>query len=193
MSISLDRCGFCVHIREKIDGWKSACDAYPQGIDFDACDVLCRDCGNGVHFEVRPEEKEMYIRCWGDTWSRGPFNIEQSYDRFVNSNIPKKLLIGGKQYFRIIDKMKRYYDSGEKVVLLLQIDTFYAPGISQLTELADEFNNRICIPDRNGYVPQFGLSIPHWCGFSCIVEPINIKNENQIGNYIRVLHDEELI
>lgn len=192
MSILLDRCGWCIHIRENIDGWKPACDAFPQGIDFDVCDIPGRDCGNVVRFEVKPEKKERYISCWGDRWSKGPFNIDQSYDRFVNSNNQKKLLIGGNQYYRIIDKMKRYYDSGPKVVLLLQLDTFYAPGISQLTELVDEFNNRICIPDGKGYAPQSGTRTPNWCGFSCLVEPINIENENQIGNYIRVLRDEEL-
>lgn len=192
MSISLDRCGWCIHIKENIDGRKPACDAFPQGIDFDVCDIPGRDCSDGVRFEVKPEKKEMYIRCWGDKWSKGPFNIEQSYDRFINSNIQKKLFIGGNQYFRIIDKMKRYYNSGSKIVLLLQLDTFYEPAISQLTELVDEFNNRISIPDRKGYAPQFGLGTPHWCGYSCLVEPINIESENQIGNYIRVLRDEEL-
>lgn len=192
MSFSLDRCGWCIHIREKIDGWKSACDAFPEGIDFNVCDIPGRDCNNGVHFEVKPEKSEMYKRSWGDSWAKGPFNVGLSYDRFVNSNIPKELLIGKERYFRIIDKMKRYYDSGEKVVLLLPLDTFYVPGISQLTELVDEFSNRICIPDRQGYKPEFGLRMPQWCGFACLVEPTNVDNEYQIGNYIRVLRDEEL-
>lgn len=192
MSTFLDRCGWCIHIRENIDGWLPACDAFPNGIDFFTCDIPGRDCGNGVRFEVIPEKKELYNHCWGDMWCKGPFDVNQCYQSFVDSGIPEEIHVQGDRYFRIIGKLERYYDRGTRVVLLLPLVTFYASGVSQLTELIDEFGNRICLPERGGYTPSFGIEVPYWCGFACLVEPINVQNGNQIGNYIRVLRNEEL-
>jgi hypothetical protein len=50
------RCDECVHCRrELVDGWKSACDAFPDGTPlnylFDIDPAKLSECANGIGFE----------------------------------------------------------------------------------------------------------------------------------------------
>ena len=55
--ISLDySCDNCIHKRKNIDGWKCACDAFPEGIPNDIIlrtDVTkLEECNDGIKFET---------------------------------------------------------------------------------------------------------------------------------------------
>ena len=52
--ICVNDCGKCKHSRPKIDGWRSCCDAFPDGkpLDFDYSNLKERtECNNGIGFE----------------------------------------------------------------------------------------------------------------------------------------------
>lgn len=52
-------CAACKHQRELLNGWKTACDAFPDGIPMDYSvpyDKLKEPCNNGIGFEVEDEE-----------------------------------------------------------------------------------------------------------------------------------------
>ena len=60
--ICVNDCGKCIHNRPKIDGWRSCCDAFPDGkpLDFDYRNIKERKvCNNGIGFEpkVEPAQK----------------------------------------------------------------------------------------------------------------------------------------
>lgn len=186
MCICLDRCGWCKHFIGKLEGGKTYCEAYLNGINHDNCDIPGIGCANGFKFECKPEKLEMYKRCWGDQYYVGPFKVEECYEKFEKSGIPKSISLNGVRYFRVIGKLKRYYDKGPRVVLLLPLETFYVPGISKLEHLIDDIGNIIDIPNIT-YEPSVGLEAPYWKTFACLVEPIGMANEYCIGNYIRVL------
>lgn len=61
--ICIDGCSICKHIRdEKIDGWISTCDAFPNGIPLDFMDknvTKMPKCNNGIGYE--PDEKYFDI------------------------------------------------------------------------------------------------------------------------------------
>lgn len=111
---------------------------------------------------------------------------------FMDSDKPKNKIIEGELFFKIIGKMIRKYDYGDRVVLLLQLDVFYAPDVRQLVYLTDEKGTRIIIPDCNGYRPHFGLKAPWWGIFACSVEATNIERIDMIGDYVRVLRPNEV-
>lgn len=50
-------CDECIHKRENIDGWKCACDAFPEGIPNDIIlktDVRkLKECNNGIKYEKK--------------------------------------------------------------------------------------------------------------------------------------------
>lgn len=52
-------CDRCIHKRKLIDGWKYACDAFPDGIPSDYIfkfDVTkLPECNNGIGYEPRKE------------------------------------------------------------------------------------------------------------------------------------------
>lgn len=49
-------CDKCIHQRPNIDGWKCACDAFPEGIPYEVItgrpDEL-KECNNGIKFEEK--------------------------------------------------------------------------------------------------------------------------------------------
>lgn len=52
--IYINDCRNCKHKRPLIDGWRSCCDAFPEGkpIDFPFIDVKkMKECNNGIGFE----------------------------------------------------------------------------------------------------------------------------------------------
>ena len=55
-------CDLCIHQRENIDGWKCACDAFPDGIP--ARIILhsnprkMPECNNGIGYEKDPLKSE---------------------------------------------------------------------------------------------------------------------------------------
>jgi len=52
--IGVDDCAKCRHRRPLLDGWRSCCDAFPDGkpLDFDYRNLQERkECGNGIGFE----------------------------------------------------------------------------------------------------------------------------------------------
>lgn len=56
--IGIIDCSECKHRRPLLDGWKSCCDAFPNGrpFDFDYSAVKhLKECNNGIKFEK--EEK----------------------------------------------------------------------------------------------------------------------------------------
>lgn len=53
-----DDCSRCVHLRPLIDGWKYACDAFPNGHPYDfpigkASEL--EECNNGIKFEEKQQ------------------------------------------------------------------------------------------------------------------------------------------
>lgn len=52
-----DHCSACKHIRDNIDGWKMACDAFPDGIPNEILLMKkeewtkMRECNNGIGYE----------------------------------------------------------------------------------------------------------------------------------------------
>lgn len=52
-------CANCIHQGSLIDGWRSCCDAFPNGrpFDFDYSKVKeIKECNNGIGYE--PKEKD---------------------------------------------------------------------------------------------------------------------------------------
>ena len=59
--ICFNRCVKCKHQRENIDGWKCACDAFPDGIPSDFKGrSLGQECANGIGYEPDPERAKIY-------------------------------------------------------------------------------------------------------------------------------------
>ena len=59
--ICVNDCGKCMHNRPLIDGWRSCCDAFPEGkpLDFDYRNLKDRkDCNNGIGFEPKEPDKD---------------------------------------------------------------------------------------------------------------------------------------
>ena len=58
-------CDECSHKREKIDGWRCACDAFPKGIleyhYFHADETSAKDCSNGIGYQVNLKERFLSI------------------------------------------------------------------------------------------------------------------------------------
>lgn len=54
-------CDRCIHKREKIDGWKCACDAFPGGIPleyvFDIDVTKLPECNNGIGYKPREDSE----------------------------------------------------------------------------------------------------------------------------------------
>ena len=52
-------CDSCIHQRENIDGWKCACDAFPEGIPkkilFEVDPRNLSECNNEIGYEERPD------------------------------------------------------------------------------------------------------------------------------------------
>ena len=59
--ICIDDCATCVHNRlTKIDGWKPACDAFPEGIPlgFPTGNAKnLKECNNGIGYEPKNQER----------------------------------------------------------------------------------------------------------------------------------------
>ena len=54
--ICINDCKDCTHKRPLLDGWRSCCDAFPDGIpiDFDYSKVKeIKECNNGIGFEQK--------------------------------------------------------------------------------------------------------------------------------------------
>lgn len=53
-------CDQCAHQRENIDGWKCACDAFPDGIPIDLMfksdPSKLSECNNGIGYEKKDTE-----------------------------------------------------------------------------------------------------------------------------------------
>lgn len=53
-------CDRCIHQRENIDGWKAACDAFPDGIPMDLISKhdpsKLSECNNGIGYEKKDTE-----------------------------------------------------------------------------------------------------------------------------------------
>ena len=53
-------CDSCIHQRENIDGWKCACDAFPDGIPVDymlkSDPSKRKECNNGIGYEKKSDE-----------------------------------------------------------------------------------------------------------------------------------------
>ena len=53
-------CDQCAHKRENIDGWKCACDAFPDGIPIDLMfksdPSKLSECNNGIGYEKKDTE-----------------------------------------------------------------------------------------------------------------------------------------
>ena len=53
-------CSECKHIRPNIDGWRCACDAFPNGIPdkylFDIDVTALDECANGIKYEKKSTE-----------------------------------------------------------------------------------------------------------------------------------------
>ncbi len=53
-------CDSCIHQRENIDGWKCACDAFPDGIPVDymlkSDPSKQKECNNGIGYEKKSDE-----------------------------------------------------------------------------------------------------------------------------------------
>ena len=52
-------CDVCKHQRDNIDGWKCACDAFPDGIPSEMFKTNPRkldECNNGIKFEEKQQE-----------------------------------------------------------------------------------------------------------------------------------------
>lgn len=53
-------CHDCKHKLPLIDGWRSCCEAFPNGIplDFDYSKVkMSKECNNGIGYEQKDEKK----------------------------------------------------------------------------------------------------------------------------------------
>lgn len=52
-------CDSCIHQRENIDGWKCACDAFPEGISkkflFEIDPRKIKECNNGIGYEEKSD------------------------------------------------------------------------------------------------------------------------------------------
>ena len=50
-------CDNCIHRRKPIDGWKCACDAFPEGIPADIIlksnPSKLKECNNGIGYEIK--------------------------------------------------------------------------------------------------------------------------------------------
>ena len=49
-------CDNCIHQREKIDGWKCACDAFPDGTPFEIYKKNVeelKECNNGIGYVAK--------------------------------------------------------------------------------------------------------------------------------------------
>ena len=62
MSFIFWNCDLCKHQRENIDGWRCACDAFPEGIPRELLFTSKKtkdmvDCNNGIGFEIKEEYK----------------------------------------------------------------------------------------------------------------------------------------
>lgn len=61
-------CDYCKHYTEMIDGWKPACEAYPDGIKKDFYGSH-KECANGIAFEMMdnpPAFAEKLCKTLGD-------------------------------------------------------------------------------------------------------------------------------
>jgi len=53
-------CDLCKHQRDNIDGWKCACDAFPEGIPnwiYRTNPQKLDECNNGIKFEEKEFDK----------------------------------------------------------------------------------------------------------------------------------------
>lgn len=57
-------CDKCRHQRENIDGWKCACDAFPDGIPTDYIMTIkeenAKECNNGIGYEPDEEKVKLF-------------------------------------------------------------------------------------------------------------------------------------
>ena len=62
--ICLHPCDECIHIHEKlVDGWKPACDAFPEGIPDSVYEInvtKLKECNNGIKYELNPKYKKWH-------------------------------------------------------------------------------------------------------------------------------------
>ncbi len=55
-------CDTCTHQRENIDGWKCACDAFPEGIPaniFRGNPSKLEQCNNGIGYKFNEEKRHL--------------------------------------------------------------------------------------------------------------------------------------
>ena len=62
-------CDSCIHQRENIDGWKCACDAFPDGIPVDymlkSDPSKQKECNNGIGYEKKSDEQSSTMHPHG--------------------------------------------------------------------------------------------------------------------------------
>ena len=59
--ICINECRICKHKRTLLDGWRSCCDAFPDGkpIDFDYSKIKTGcECNNGIGFEPQEQNED---------------------------------------------------------------------------------------------------------------------------------------
>lgn len=70
---SINSCAYCIHLKEKKkDGWKTCCDAFPDGIPhnllFEKDNVTTlKECANGIKYKPNVEKQQQ---------------VSEIYDRF---------------------------------------------------------------------------------------------------------------
>lgn len=58
--VSVSTCGWCKHFRGLEDGWKSTCDAFPEGIPCNFNAEEQKECADSIYFSVIEDLSSQY-------------------------------------------------------------------------------------------------------------------------------------